>query len=190
MEYLRRDAVCPRCGAFERHRALASFYPRFFASRRLRARRLIHVAAEPCLAPTLRQVCDAYETSAFGDPVAADHRLDLTAIALPDASCDVLVMNHVLDCMPRDRDAVREMFRVLRPHGVVLAVVTYQPAGATRELPITSNMRHRVYGPDDLQDRFAPFDLAVENAAEDLADDARAAAAIPAVVPVLVLDKR
>lgn len=189
VEYLRHDAVCPRCGAFERHRALATFYPAFFDRLAARPARLIHFAAERCLTPTLAALSDRYETSGFGEAAPFDLRLDLTAIALPDQSCDVFVMNHVLDCVPDDRPAIREMYRVLRPGGVVLAVVTFEPGTRTRELPVTSNSRYRCYGSEDLARRFAPFAVAVANAAEGLDESARRSTGIPASVPVMVLSK-
>jgi SAM-dependent methyltransferase len=188
VEYLRRDVICPGCGSFERHRALASFYPALFGKPGCRPSRLIHFAPEPCLTPTLAALCDRYETSAR-DSAASDLRLDLTSLTLPDHSCDALVMNHVLDCMPDDRPAVTEMFRVLRPGGRVLAVVTFEAGGVTRELPVASNSRYRVYGSTDIGQRFAPFELTVANAAEGLASGTRRSAGIPAMVPVLVLRK-
>ncbi len=189
VEYLRRDAICPRCGAFERHRALASFYRRFFDAFGRRPGRLIHLAPEPCLKPTLAAVCDRYETSSLDDRSDVDHHLDLNGLSLPDRSCDVLAMNHVLDCLPDDSTAIREMFRVLRPGGAVLAVVTYQPDGATREMPVASNTRYRVYGPGDLQRRFAPFRVTVDDAARGMDERARRLESIPETVPVLILRK-
>jgi len=35
-------------------------------------------------------------------------------MSFTDRSCDTMVLNHVLDCMPDDRPAVSEMFRILR----------------------------------------------------------------------------
>lgn len=189
IEYVRRDVLCPRCGSFERHRALASFYPAYLGGLDRRPDRLIHLAPEPCLRSTLAAACDRYETSHFGDPAAADLHLDVTALALPDRSCDVLAMNHVLDCIPDDGPAIREMFRVLRPGGAVLAVVTFEPQGQTRELPVASNSCYRAYGPGDLERRFAPFRATVMNAAAGLSVEVRRVAGIPSTVPLLVLRK-
>jgi SAM-dependent methyltransferase len=188
-EYMRHDVVCPGCGSFERHRALASFYRRFFAGARPRPGRLMHFAPEPCLADTLESLCDRYETSAYGETTSADYRLDLTRIALPDSTLDAVVLNHVLDCMPDDRTAVGEIFRVVRPGGVVLAVVTFEQQAATREIPVSSNSCHRVYGAMDLADRFAPFRVGLADAAAGLEPAARSLHGIPASVPVIVMDK-
>ena len=190
VEYLRHDVICPGCGSFERHRALAAFYRRFFSSDDRRPARLIHFAPEPCLATALASLCDRYETSAYGETTPADHRLDLTRLALPDGSCDAAVLNHVLDCVPDDRPAVRELFRVLRPGGVVLAVATFEPGAITRELPVTSNSRYRVYGSEDVAVRFAPFQVDIADAAQGFRPDAKRLHGIPPTVPVIVLRKR
>jgi len=189
VEYVRRDVICPGCGSFERHRALASFYRMFFMRIGRRPTRLIHFAPEPCLAATLASVCDRYETSAYGETTPADYRLDLTSISLADQSCDAVVLNHVLDCMPDDRVAVGEIFRILRPEGVALAVVTFESGTTTRELPVASNGRFRVYGSEDVDVRFAPFRVEVAEAAAGLSPETRRLHGIPPTVPVVVMHK-
>jgi SAM-dependent methyltransferase len=186
-EALRTGVVCPGCGSFERHRALASFYPAFFERLGRRPSRLIHFAPEPCLTRVASSVCDRYQTSAYGESTPADHRLDVSRIALPDESCDALLLNHVLDCIPDDRAAIPELYRVLRPGGVALAVVTFAAGAPTREVPMRSNSLYRVYGSSDLAARFAPFDASAVNAAADLSPDVRRSCGIPETVTVLVL---
>jgi SAM-dependent methyltransferase len=189
VEDLRTGVICPGCGSFERHRALASFYPRLFADLGLRPALLIHCAPERSLRKTFAALCDRYETSAYGETTPADHRFDLTAIDRPDASCDAFVLHHVLDCMEGDRLAVAEMHRVLRPGGIVLAIVTLKIGDDTREVPLASNSLRRVYGTRDLATRMAPFDTSVHDAAAGLSAAERRTFGIPRSVPVLVLRK-
>jgi SAM-dependent methyltransferase len=186
-ESLRTGVVCPGCGSFERHRALALFYPAFFNTEAPRPSTLIHFAPEPCLARVVASLCDRYETSAYGESTPADFRLDITRIDLPDGACDALLLNHVLDCIPDDTEAIAEMYRVLRPGGVVLAVATFEHGVATREVPVASNSLHRIYGSIDIATRFAPFRASAVNAAAGLPAADRRTFGIPAVVTVLVL---
>ncbi len=190
VEYLRHDAICPGCGSFERHRALARFYPGFFASLARKTESIVHIAPEKCLEHVLLPLCDRYERSNFGKEGAIDLGLDLTDIELPDESCDAFLLNHVLDCMADDRRAATEMYRVLKPGGAVLAVVGLQSGVRTVEFPVASNQRHRIYGSEDLAERFTPFSVRVLNAAEGISPHDRRRAAIPAVVPVLLLQKK
>lgn len=189
-EYLRLDAVCPQCGSFERHRALARFYPILLARPGCRRPRyIVHFAAEECLASVLRPLCHVYLRSTFDVGREADVSLDLTRLALRDGSCDVLLMNHVLDCMPDDHAAIREIHRVLRPGGIAVAVVGLAEGTVTRELPVASNSRYRVYGLEDLSKRFSPLRVSVLNAAEAIEAPRRRRYGTQAPVGALVLQR-
>jgi hypothetical protein len=188
-EYIRTNAICPRCGSFERHRALALFYPKFFSTLPRRPERILHFAPEPALRSFIEPLCESYERSAIaGDDV--EYHLDLTNLDLPTGSCDVILLNHVLDCMPDDLAATREMWRVLRQSGVVVAVASYEPGSVTRELPPASNTRFRIYGSEDIVQRFAPFSVSVLNVATDLPPEQREKSGIPKTVWVLILRKQ
>lgn len=189
VEYLRHNAICPRCGALERHRALSRFYPRFFGALDYRPARLIHFAPEECLGPILKALVDRYETSAYGEAYAADHRFDLTRLNLPDASCDVFVLNHVLDSMSDDRTAVREMFRALRPGGIVLAIVTLEFGVPSRDFPPRKTGHSHTFGTADLAQRFAPFEVQVADATEAFTPVERRLAGLPPRVPVVIMRK-
>jgi SAM-dependent methyltransferase len=57
----------------------------------------------------------------------ADRREDLTALPDPSESFDVIICFHVLEHIPDDRQAMREMARVLKPDGRALVQVPYYP---------------------------------------------------------------
>jgi SAM-dependent methyltransferase len=189
VEYLRHNAICPGCGALERHRALSRFYPRFFAGLDRRPSRLIHFAPEECLGPILRPLVDRYETSAYGEAYQADYRLDLTRLDLSDASCDIFVLNHVLDSMSDDRTAIREMFRALGPGGIVLAVVTLEFGVPSRDFPPRKTGHRHTFGTADLAQRFSPFQVHVADAVEGFTSAERRRAGLPQRVPVVVMEK-
>jgi hypothetical protein len=188
-EYLRAGAICPRCRSLERHRALTYFYPKFFASLTRRSPRVVHFAPEKCLENHLKKLCRRYTTSSYEEDQGADLVLDLTDLALADESCDVLLMNHVLDCMREDRPAVSEMYRVLKPGGAVLAVIHLEPAAKTVELPPVTYGQYRIYGSEDLSERFAPFRTEMVDAAGGIDENVRRRNGIPAHVSLLVLRK-
>lgn len=189
LEYLRLDVICPSCGSFERHRALWYYYRHFFTIEKRKPKYLIHFAAEECLKTTLQSICDYYVRSNYRYHKRCEVRLDLITLGLRDESCDCLLMNHVLDCMPDDFEAIREMDRVLKPGGAILATVSFKKDDVTRECPVASNSRYRVYGSRDFSKRFMPFAAQFKNVSLEIAEQDRKKAAIPSFLPILFLKK-
>ena len=188
VEYSRADARCPVCGSMERHRALSHFYPTFLKALPRAPARVIHFAPEKSLVPIIKPLCGSYQTSMYPTQGWSDMTLDLSKLDLPDASYDLFIMNHVLNCVPDDRPVVREMARVLKPGGIVLATVGFKE-GRTSEHPLASNQTYREYGTDDLESAFSPFGVRRVYAADALDAKARRVQGIPEPVPVLILTK-
>lgn len=62
----------------------------------------------------------------------------LTSAPLADASVDLIYCSHVLEHIPDDRAAIREIGRLLSPSGVALIQVPWRPDEATDEDPRAS----------------------------------------------------
>ena len=74
----------------------------------------------------------------------ADIRLDITAIDLPDESFDVITCMHVLEHIPDDLKAMRELRRVLRPGGTAYILVPMsQETHAIDEDPSVTDAEER-----------------------------------------------
>jgi SAM-dependent methyltransferase len=112
------DAICPKCGSNERARLA------FIAMReRIKGtQRLLHFAPERSLSPWLRGQVRDY-VSADLNPKKADHVVDIMDIKFPDDSFDMIWCSHVLEHVPDDRRAMRELHRVARPGGRCLIQV-------------------------------------------------------------------
>ena len=123
----RWDARCPQCGSRERHR-LMHLWVTQSGGDRLAGRRILHFAPEKAV---LRQMRGnpLYESADLHQK-GVTHRVDITQVPLPDASYDVVIAHHVLEHIPDDRQAMREMFRLLKPGGVAVLSV---PLNATRQ---------------------------------------------------------
>jgi SAM-dependent methyltransferase len=113
----RPNAMCPGCGSLERHRLVWVYLlneTNLFSGA---TKRMLHVAPEAALAPRLSTAPTIDYLSADLDPTRAMVGMDLTDIQLPDDSFDVIYCSHVLEHIPDDRRAMRELFRVLAPDG-------------------------------------------------------------------------
>lgn len=78
--------------------------------------------------------------------------MDITALALPDASVDAILCSHVLEHVPEDRRAMEELFRVLRPGGwaVVHVPQDYERAQTDEDPTVTDPQeRERRFGRHD-----------------------------------------
>lgn len=168
----RAGAICWRCGAHERHRAVALLWrrrPELLGE----ARSLLHFAPEWCfrftpLPPGLRYV------TADLDPAKGDLVLDVRTLALPDAAFGAIVCSHVLEHVDRDGAALSELRRVLAPDGWVLLMVPQDlgraetledPGIATPEARTAAYWQHdhvRLYG-RDFPARVAAAGFAVES---------------------------
>lgn len=79
--------------------------------------RVLHIAPEKVLQDLLRAVPGVRYTGGDLESRLADVHFDVTAIPFDDASYDLVLCNHVLEHVPDDEQAMRELARVLDPGG-------------------------------------------------------------------------
>lgn len=146
----RRYAECSNCGAYERHRLMLHFL-----SHREGlldpGTAVLHFAPNAGIERYLRSREGlTYKTADLF--TQADLKLDLTAIAQPDASWDVVICYHVLEHVDDDRKAMSEIYRVLKPGGVAILQVPLQIGrDVTDEDPSVTNPAERLrrFGQED-----------------------------------------
>jgi SAM-dependent methyltransferase len=190
----RPDALCWRCGSHERHRAqwlLFTWRPELLGT----IRSLLHFAPEwtmrERLAPLAAERGIRYLTADL-DPAGVDRQLDVTKLDLPDGAFDAVMCSHVLEHVPDDATAMRELCRVTAPGGWCLVMVpldvtraeTYEdPTVVTPEAREREFLQHdhvRLYAPD-IAGRLAAAGFAVETVrpADLGADAVRRAGLLP-----------
>ena len=118
-----QDVVCPVCGSIPRHRIIVWYlgeHPEL-----LDGMDVLHFAPERGILNWLRRhgvrltTADLYHE--------ADLRLDLQNLDLPDESYDVVICNHVLEHVPDYGRALGELWRVLRPDGLLICSFPVDP---------------------------------------------------------------
>lgn len=117
------DLLCPACGSLPRNRRLWALLQRDFHP----AGRLIDFSPSRCLYrqmqtfPGIEYVATDY-TGEFPVP----NRYDIQNLPVPNESFDAFLCYHVLEHVPDDRAAIRELFRILRPGGWGLIQTPFQ----------------------------------------------------------------
>ncbi len=152
----RNNDVCPRCYSLDRDRLVYLFLQEktnIFSS----PLKLFHVAPEGCLRAMLSDLPNILYVPGVkyleGYYYARQtHLLDITAIPYEDESFDVIICNHVLEHIPDDARAIRELYRVLKPGGwAVLQVPISKILETTFEDPSVTDpeSRERIFGQFD-----------------------------------------
>jgi hypothetical protein len=142
---------CPGCDSRPRHRLLKLWMDREMALPE--GAQVLHFAAEPWVRDWFEDRGAAYVTADINDQF--ELRLDITDMDLADASCDLVMANHVLEHVD-DKAALAEMFRVLRPGGqAVITVPMIEGWDVTHEDPdLTSGAARRLHYGDPAHLRF------------------------------------
>jgi len=118
----RRYEYCPKCGSLGRHRlqwrVLDIVLPTITGGNTS----ALHFAPEKYFVARLRGAFESYKTSdLFRRDV--DIHADLCNLPMSNNSFDFIYASHVLEHIPDDRQAMREIYRVLKPGGVAILPV-------------------------------------------------------------------
>lgn len=156
---VREEAICPICQSKEVHRISW-----LFLARRIRISerplRFLHIAPESILRQQLSCLQNISYVSGDLQPGVGELAFDIYQMPLADNSFDVVFLSHVLNALPDDEPALKEILRVLVPGGIVIPPVPLEPGGMTKEA-LTREARlelcsdpdiYRIYG-EDLLDR-------------------------------------
>jgi ubiquinone/menaquinone biosynthesis C-methylase UbiE len=119
--------------------------------------RMLHLAPEDCFVSKFRQYSSIeYLTADLNNPAML--KMDITDIQYPDNYFDIILCSHVLEHIPDDEKAMRELSRVLNPGGwailqvPILVEKTFEDPAITdpleREEKFGQSDHVRIYGLD------------------------------------------
>jgi SAM-dependent methyltransferase len=116
------NSKCPCCGSSSRHRLIALAATEIGLLANAKQGRVLHFAAEQCLRPLIMRAGPSKYLRADIEPTRGEIVLNIEALDLPHESYDLIICSHVLEHID-DGNALRELFRVLRPSGKLIAMV-------------------------------------------------------------------
>jgi SAM-dependent methyltransferase len=125
-----RANKCPCCHSYDRERGLYFYLKERVA---LAGKRVLHIAPEDSLHALIASsgcaeyVCGDLDPRSYYPVSSAVRRIDLLDIGYPDRYFDLAICNHILEHIPDDLTAMREIFRVLKSSGMAILLV---PIGA------------------------------------------------------------
>ena len=119
---IRPNALCPGTLSLERHRLLW-LYLQFKTTFLTDTLKVLHIAPEQVFYKKFKSFTNwDYTTTDLYSPLA-DIKADICALPFEDETYDLILCNHVLEHIPDDRKAMRELYRILKKGGTLIAQV-------------------------------------------------------------------
>jgi SAM-dependent methyltransferase len=146
---------CPACDASDRERLYALFLDDLFASldNAQARKRFVEFAPSLALQQKIRRYPGIEYRSADLFRRTVDDQIDITDMrGYSDSSVDLFLCSHILEHVPDDLKAMRELHRILKPGGSgIVMVPLIEGVDETHEDPnlVSPAQRWKYYGQDD-----------------------------------------
>lgn len=122
---MRANVLSPGTLSLERHR-LCWLYLKAHTGLFSEPLKVLHFAPEQAFYARFRALENLdYTTTDLNSPLA-DVKADITALPFDNDQYDLIICNHVLEHIPDDLKAMREIYRVLKPGGLAILQVPYE----------------------------------------------------------------
>jgi SAM-dependent methyltransferase len=119
----RPNAGCPVCKSAERHRLIGYYLETYVTAKNLT---ILHLAPDQMLYNILHAAGKEYVCGDI-NPLDFKHlpciKLDATDISYADHKFNLIIALHILEHIPNDKKAIKELHRVLAPKGKLIVMV-------------------------------------------------------------------
>ena len=141
------ELLCARCGSLPRDRRLFDILKK----ENLLQEKLLDFSPSRALYRKFKKIPGLeYFPSDFANEFISNYQFDITAIKLADNFFDLVICYHILEHVADDRKAMAELFRVLKPGGIMLLQSPFREGEIFEDPTITSeDERTRYFGQKD-----------------------------------------
>lgn len=141
------ELLCPRCGSLPRDRRL--YY--LLKKENLLQGKVLDFSPSRALYRKFKKTAGVeYFSSDFANEFISDHQFDITALKIQDNFFDLIICYHILEHIADDRKAMAELFRVLKPGGIMLLQTPFREGQIFEDPSITKeNERMKYFGQKD-----------------------------------------
>jgi SAM-dependent methyltransferase len=143
------DLKCARCGSLARQRRLWMILMNEIKPGKNDV--VLHLSPSRSIQKKLRKNSSFhYVTSEYEKGSGADKNYDLTSIDERAEKYSVIICYHILEHIPDDKKAMKELFRILKPNGVLLVQTPFQDGNIYEDFSLTtSSERLKYFGQED-----------------------------------------
>ena len=130
-----KNILCPSCLSTARERLVIAMLQQSDITNK----EIFHVAPEKKVYDLLKskaKVTTADLIPGFYQSIKGIMKADITKLRFPDDQFDIVIANHVMEHIPDDSAAMRELFRVLKPGGIAIL-----------QIPFSQNLLHTIETP-------------------------------------------
>ncbi len=149
---VRENALCPNCLSLERHRLLW-IYLKERTGIFHEPMKFLHIAPELCFLHRFEKLPRLNYITADLESPLAKVKMDIHRIPFDEDTFDAVMCNHVMEHVDNDIQAMKEIYRVLKPGGWAILQVPFmgKDLDKTFEDPEVKSPRERerVYGQGD-----------------------------------------
>ena len=140
------DQMCPACGSLSRNRRLWTMLAPIIQP----GASILHFSPSRSLFRKLSKLDIHYVSTDFEGEFIAQKQHDITAIDEPDNSFDIIICYHILEHIPDDHKAMRELLRVLKPGGRTFIQTPFKDGDTYENPKITSPEDRKIhFGQED-----------------------------------------
>jgi len=148
----RENALCPNCLSLERHRLIWLYLrdrTEFFSI----PMKFLHIAPEICFINRFEKLSNIeYITGDIESPLAKV-KMDIMNIPFGENTFDAVMCNHVMEHIEDDINAMKEVYRVLKPGGWDIMQVPFMGMNLETSFEdpdvLSPSDRLRVFGQED-----------------------------------------